>query len=328
MSCWITLIISRGSGRLVLRPEETDVAALCRDLIGELRRSNPARHALTFTASGDCERVRVDPRLLRQILTNLITNAIKYSPAEGTVTVDVTCDEEATVLTVTDEGIGIPEEDQGRLFEPFHRAENAANIKGTGLGLAIVKQSVDLHRGWIGSAVRRALAAASPSGCPRSGRTWSLKRALASVGAPGYSALWERRGFGASVSCSMGVVLGGSCGTGLVGGAGGAVVPDAGEQDDLRFRQRPPDLARRLHPVDARHEHVHQHHVRLQSHAEPDGLFPCGRFPHQFKLIGCFEQDAQPVTHHLVVIDDHDPDHDVSAMKAPTYLTRITLFRT
>lgn len=145
------LIISRGeSGRLVLRPEETDVAALCRDLIGELRRSNPARHALTFTASGDCERVRVDPRLLRQILTNLITNAIKYSPAEGTVTVDVTCDEEATVLTVTDEGIGIPEEDQGRLFEPFHRAENAANIKGTGLGLAIVKQSVDLHRGWIG----------------------------------------------------------------------------------------------------------------------------------------------------------------------------------
>lgn len=145
------LIISRGeSGRLVLRPEETDVAAFCRDLVGELRRSDPARHALTFTTSGDCERMRVDPRLLRQILTNLITNAIKYSPTEGTIAVDVTCDEQGAVFTVTDEGIGIPEADQERLFEPFHRAENAAGIKGTGLGLAIVKQSVDLHQGWIG----------------------------------------------------------------------------------------------------------------------------------------------------------------------------------
>ncbi|MGF1481982.1 MAG: ATP-binding protein [Cyanophyceae cyanobacterium] len=91
----------------------------------------------------------VDQKLLRQILTNLITNAIKYSPDGGTVSVSLLCEAEQMICKVADEGIGIPPEDQPYLFESFHRASNVDTIPGTGLGLAIVKKGVELHRGQI-----------------------------------------------------------------------------------------------------------------------------------------------------------------------------------
>jgi signal transduction histidine kinase len=91
----------------------------------------------------------MDEKLLRHIFTNLLSNAIKYSPGGGTIYFEVTCRNEAAIFQVTDEGIGIPPEDQKRLFEPFHRAKNVSNIPGTGLGLSIVKRLVELHEGRI-----------------------------------------------------------------------------------------------------------------------------------------------------------------------------------
>jgi signal transduction histidine kinase len=81
------------------------------------------------------------------VLTNLLSNAVKYSP-EGT-TVRLTLDEsqDFVEIDVHDEGIGIPEADQSRVFQPFHRARNASSHPGTGLGLAIVKQYVEMHGG-------------------------------------------------------------------------------------------------------------------------------------------------------------------------------------
>lgn len=93
--------------------------------------------------------VEMDEKLLRQMLTNLLTNAIKYSPSGGTVTLALNWDENYVTFVVQDEGIGIAPEDQAHLFEEFYRANNVSNLPGTGLGLAIVKNAVDLHQGTI-----------------------------------------------------------------------------------------------------------------------------------------------------------------------------------
>jgi signal transduction histidine kinase len=93
---------------------------------------------------------RFDDKLMRHIFGNLLSNALKYSPAGGTVDFEVRADAHAFTFVVRDQGIGIPEADVPRLFETFHRATNVGNIVGTGLGLAIVKRSVDLHGGTIG----------------------------------------------------------------------------------------------------------------------------------------------------------------------------------
>ncbi len=93
--------------------------------------------------------VKMDEKLLRQILTNLITNAIKYSPTNSTIDFKLTVDPEQVTFAISDRGIGIPEEDLGHLFSAFHRAKNVGVIAGTGLGLSIVKNCVDIYNGSI-----------------------------------------------------------------------------------------------------------------------------------------------------------------------------------
>jgi len=91
----------------------------------------------------------LDEKLVRHILSNLLSNATKYSPAGSDVQLRIDCDEQATQLEVSDRGIGIPAEDQPRLYSTFHRGGNVSNVSGTGLGLAIVKKCVDVHGGHI-----------------------------------------------------------------------------------------------------------------------------------------------------------------------------------
>lgn len=91
----------------------------------------------------------MDERLLRQILINLFSNAIKYSPQGGTIRFDLECTEGVARFRIQDEGVGIPSQDLPQLFESFYRASNVGTIPGTGLGLAIVKKCVELHNGEI-----------------------------------------------------------------------------------------------------------------------------------------------------------------------------------
>jgi signal transduction histidine kinase len=91
----------------------------------------------------------MDKKLLRQLLSNLLINAIKYSPRGGQIRFELTCQDNKAIFQIQDQGIGIPKEDQPRLFEFFYRAKNVGAIAGTGLGLAILKTCVDLHRGEI-----------------------------------------------------------------------------------------------------------------------------------------------------------------------------------
>ncbi len=94
-------------------------------------------------------RIVTDPKLLRHVLMNLLSNAAKYSPEGSPVTVRLSTAPETVTIAVIDTGIGIPEEDQPHLFDRFFRANNVENIKGTGLGLNIVNHYVQLLGGSV-----------------------------------------------------------------------------------------------------------------------------------------------------------------------------------
>lgn len=137
------------AGKLEFRPTYLDLDHFCREIVEEMRLGVGIGYVLTFESQGICQGTYFDPALLRSILTNLLSNAIKYSPKGSTVEFRVFCPDEFAVFEIQDHGIGIPREDQPRLFELFHRASNASTIRGTGLGLAIVKQCVAHHNGQV-----------------------------------------------------------------------------------------------------------------------------------------------------------------------------------
>lgn len=98
--------------------------------------------------------LRANPIRIRQMLDNLVGNAIKYTPSEGRVKVSMSMQDDQIVIRVEDTGPGIPADEQGRVFEKFYRASNRPDgVEGTGLGLAIVKSIVDSHQGrvWVES---------------------------------------------------------------------------------------------------------------------------------------------------------------------------------
>ena len=142
------------SGKLQFKPQAIDLLKFCNSLVEELKTGLGKNHSIEFTHR-DCDnesdraQPEMDEKLLRHILSNLLSNAIKYSPKDSTIYFDLYCDKGSVVFKVKDAGIGIPPEDQERLFDSFHRAKNVGNIQGTGLGLSIVKKSIDLHRGNI-----------------------------------------------------------------------------------------------------------------------------------------------------------------------------------
>ncbi|WP_413165257.1 GAF domain-containing protein [Capilliphycus salinus ALCB114379] len=149
------LIISRAEAhRLECNPEPLELIDLCLDLVEEVQ-SLSGKHRVLFRGfdaqfpEKEIKTVSayLDEKLLRQMLTNLLSNAIKYSPSAELVRFDLAVKDEEILFTIQDYGIGIPPEDQGRLFESFHRAKNVGSVSGTGLGLAIVKNCVQLLGG-------------------------------------------------------------------------------------------------------------------------------------------------------------------------------------
>jgi PAS domain S-box-containing protein len=144
------LIIGRAeSGKLEFQPEPLDLRMYIQNLLTELKTALGTDHHLDFIATGECKRGWIDPKLLHHIVVNLVSNAIKYSPSNQAVTIELKCAESQIVLSVEDQGMGIPVDDQKHLFETFFRASNVGRIPGSGLGLAIVRQSVELHGGSI-----------------------------------------------------------------------------------------------------------------------------------------------------------------------------------
>ncbi len=132
--------------------EEIDLQPLIRNVIDQIDTIAESRKvALIFTAPEDAVVVMATEEGLGRIFTNLIGNAVKYTPAEGQVEVVVKTSTSNVVIKIEDTGIGIPQDDIPHLWEEFFRAKNArrAGIKGTGLGLSIVKQYIDQFGGQI-----------------------------------------------------------------------------------------------------------------------------------------------------------------------------------
>lgn len=137
------------AGKLNYKPELVDLEAFCLNLLEDVRFCDIKSHSLKFISKGRCVRVYLDEKLLYSILSNLLLNAIKYSPNGGNVYLILNCETEATVFQIKDEGIGIPAENYSEIYEPFYRGQNVENIVGSGLGLAVVKKCVELHQGEI-----------------------------------------------------------------------------------------------------------------------------------------------------------------------------------
>lgn len=139
--------IDAGRVRPVLGP--LDLPALVRNVVEEIRMGDRDGHEFSFSTEGDASPFPSDPNLLHHILSNLLSNAARYSPPASRVAVHLAADDRGITLTVDDQGIGIPEADRERIFAPFERGSNVGNIKGTGLGLNIVRRMTEMLGGTI-----------------------------------------------------------------------------------------------------------------------------------------------------------------------------------
>jgi len=136
-------------GRIQTFFEDFDPIELFHEVIEEMKTILKPNQQLINLHTTNGMLVKSDRKILKNTLINLISNAIKYSKDDGTIDCTMTVDENIIVFTVTDEGIGIPDEDQKHLFDRFFRASNVTNIEGTGLGLNIVKKYLEMLDGEI-----------------------------------------------------------------------------------------------------------------------------------------------------------------------------------
>lgn len=136
-------------GKIDVAIEPVPVAEFLKEIEEELASNLKTGQRLVIDYVSAPETFDTDPRILRNILFNLISNASKYSDADTAISVTCAKQGRDVVFVVRDEGIGIPVEDQKHMFDRFFRASNAGNVQGTGLGLNIVKRYVDLLKGSI-----------------------------------------------------------------------------------------------------------------------------------------------------------------------------------
>jgi PAS domain S-box-containing protein len=147
----LQLDISRlHTGQLRIERAPVDVGAVARRVVEEVQ-PILAKHTVTFAGPEAPLMVEGDELRLDQVLQNLVQNAIKYSPAGGTVHVRAECDDARVRVSISDEGIGIPAGELPRLFQRFYRAANVdeRKISGLGVGLYLVRELVALHGGAV-----------------------------------------------------------------------------------------------------------------------------------------------------------------------------------
>ena len=138
-----------GAGALKLQREPCQLAGFIRDLLATLQ-ALPGNRTVTCAALDPALAVTADVALLRRVLQNLLSNALKYTPADGEVRVIVTPLSSEIRIAITDTGPGIAPENQEQIFEKFGQVADGKNRQGTGLGLTFCKLAVEAHGGHIG----------------------------------------------------------------------------------------------------------------------------------------------------------------------------------
>lgn len=137
------------TGRQTVHAAPCDLPRLLRSYLEEARLSDRDAHVFHFHTNVEGAEVVTDQALLHHIFANLLSNAARYSPGGTTIELRLHVSQERYSVSVDDQGIGIPEADRDRIFEPFERGSNVGTVKGTGLGLNIVKRMVDLLGGTL-----------------------------------------------------------------------------------------------------------------------------------------------------------------------------------
>jgi PAS domain S-box-containing protein len=135
--------------KIQFNPSLINLRQFCQQLVEELQLIASNKPTLNFVVQGSCAEACMDGYLLRQILSNILANAIKFTPQGGNVQFDLVFNPDEAIFYIRDEGIGIPLHEQARVWNAFERGSNVGTISGTGMGLTIAKKSVDLHNGRI-----------------------------------------------------------------------------------------------------------------------------------------------------------------------------------
>lgn len=143
----VLLTAQMESGNLVFNPDMLDLGRFLEEITQDFESVSQGSHQFAVQRE-PLPFIKADPRLVKHLLMNLISNAVKYSPMNSRIELTLRLTPDGVLLTVRDEGYGIPADDLPHIFEAFHRAKNTQHIKGTGLGLAMIKKVVELH-GWL-----------------------------------------------------------------------------------------------------------------------------------------------------------------------------------
>lgn len=144
------LMVEKGeTSNISYQPSKIHLINFIKQVVEEIELLDRGKHPFEVQQKVENPFILTDEKLLRPIMVNLLTNAVKYSHPGGMIRVEVVASDENISIQVQDSGIGIPESDMPHIFEPFHRCSNAGHIPGTGLGLTIVKRHLDLLGGTI-----------------------------------------------------------------------------------------------------------------------------------------------------------------------------------
>jgi two-component system, OmpR family, sensor histidine kinase VicK len=135
--------------RIRFNPAHDDLDGLCREIVEEFHSQKTYRERIIYLPDCSPCPAYFDRQLMRQAVSNLISNALKYSADFQPVLMTLHRMNGQIELSVKDNGIGIPAKDLAHLYDPFHRAANVGVISGTGLGLPITKRAIEMHGGTV-----------------------------------------------------------------------------------------------------------------------------------------------------------------------------------
>ena len=145
----VVLVNELEQEEIILQPVTLNLLKFCQTLISELQVARQVKHQINFSNQGHEFNGEWDERIVRQILSHLLSNAIKFSPPESQIDFKLVQAQDEIEFHIQDQGIGILKENRDKIFDLFYRGDNVGTIQGEGLGLSIVKKCVNLYGGNI-----------------------------------------------------------------------------------------------------------------------------------------------------------------------------------